>query len=53
MTKIAHPIIEFADVIKSNGIECSEDLAPSNKVVKRFIRLGDADDFLDFSGCIT
>jgi predicted transposase YbfD/YdcC len=39
MAKIAHPIIEFADIIKSNGIECSEDLTPSNKVVKRFIRI--------------
>jgi predicted transposase YbfD/YdcC len=39
MARIAHPIAEFADVIKSNGIECSETLTPSNKVVKRFIRL--------------
>jgi predicted transposase YbfD/YdcC len=39
MAKIAHPIAEFADIIKSNGIECSEDLIPSNRVVKRFIRI--------------
>jgi len=39
MAKIANPILEFADIIKSNGIECSEPLSPSNKIVKRFIRL--------------
>jgi len=39
MAKIANPIIEFADIIKSNGLECTEKLSPSNKVVKRFIRL--------------
>jgi len=39
MAKIAGPIIEFADIIRSNGIECNEKLSPSNKVVKRFIRL--------------
>jgi predicted transposase YbfD/YdcC len=39
MATIAHTVTEFADIIKSNGIECSEDLAPSNRVVKRFIRL--------------
>jgi predicted transposase YbfD/YdcC len=39
MAKIAHPVIEFADIIKSSGIECSADLTPSNTVVKRFIRL--------------
>jgi predicted transposase YbfD/YdcC len=39
MAKIAHPVTEFADIIKSNGIECSEGLTPSNRVVKRFIRL--------------
>ena len=39
MAKIAQPIIEFADIIKSNGLECREDLSPSNKIVKRFIRI--------------
>jgi predicted transposase YbfD/YdcC len=39
MGKIAHPITEFADIIKSNGIACSADLTPSNRVVKRFIRI--------------
>ncbi|MDR3164863.1 MAG: ISAs1 family transposase [Synergistaceae bacterium] len=39
MAKIAHPITEFADIIKLNGIECSENLSPSNRVVKRFIRI--------------
>jgi len=39
MSKIANPILEFADIIKSYGLECKEDLSPSNKLVKRFIRL--------------
>jgi len=39
MAKIANPIIEFADIIRSNGLECNEKLSPSNKIVKRFIRL--------------
>jgi predicted transposase YbfD/YdcC len=39
MGKIARPLLEFADAIKSKGIECDEDLSPSNKVVKRFLRL--------------
>jgi predicted transposase YbfD/YdcC len=39
MSKIAHPIIEFADIIKSKGLECREELTASNKVVKRFVRL--------------
>lgn len=37
--KISSPLLEFADIIKSRGLECNEDLSPSNKVVKRFIRL--------------
>lgn len=37
--KISNPFLEFADIIKSHGLECSESLSPSNKVVKRFIRL--------------
>jgi len=39
MPKIANPVLEFADIIKTNGLECKDDLSPSNKVVKRFIRL--------------
>jgi len=39
MAKIANVIIEFADIIKAHGIECGEELSPSNKLVKRFIRL--------------
>ena len=39
MAKIANPIIEFADIIRENGLECRDELSPSNKVVKRFIRL--------------
>ena len=39
MAKIANVVIEFADIIKAHGIECSEELTPSNKLVKRFIRL--------------
>ena len=39
MAKISNTLIEFADVIKENGIECNESLAPSNRLVKRFIRL--------------
>ena len=39
MSKIANPVLEFADIIKTNGLECRDDLSPSNKVVKRFIRL--------------
>ena len=39
MSKIANPVLEFADIIKTNGLECKEDLSPSNKIVKRFIRL--------------
>ena len=39
MAKIANVVIEFADIIKAHGIECSEELSPSNKLVKRFIRL--------------
>ena len=39
MAKIARPLLEFADIIKSKGIECGESLSPSNKVVKRFLRM--------------
>ena len=39
MAKIANVVIEFADIIKAHGIECDEELSPSNKLVKRFIRL--------------
>jgi len=39
MAKIANAVIEFADMIKAYGIECNEELSPSNKLVKRFIRL--------------
>jgi len=39
MAKIARPLVEFADIIKSKGIECSKELSPSNKVVKRFLRM--------------
>ena len=39
MAKITNPIIEFADIIKSNELECNEALSPSNTIVKRFIRL--------------
>ncbi|GHU68890.1 putative transposase [Clostridia bacterium] len=39
MAKIAHPLVEFADIIKESGLECKEELSPSNKVVKRFIRV--------------
>jgi predicted transposase YbfD/YdcC len=39
MAKIANPIMEFADIIRDKGLECNEKLTPSNKVVKRFIRL--------------
>jgi len=39
MAKIANVVIEFADIIKAHGIECGEELSPSNKLVKRFIRL--------------
>ena len=39
MAKIARPILEFADIVKSAGIECSDRLSPSNKVVKRFLRM--------------
>lgn len=39
MAKIANPIVEFTDIIKEYGILANEGLMPSNKVVKRFIRL--------------
>jgi predicted transposase YbfD/YdcC len=39
MAKISNPILELADIIKSSGLECVENLSPSNKLVKRFIRL--------------
>ncbi|MDR0324431.1 MAG: ISAs1 family transposase [Treponema sp.] len=39
MTKIANPIAEFADIVKEYGLVANEGIAPSNKVVKRFIRL--------------
>jgi predicted transposase YbfD/YdcC len=39
MAKIARPIAEFTDIIKEYGIVADEGLMPSNKVVKRFIRL--------------
>jgi len=39
MASISHPVIEFADIIKANGLECSGALTPSNTVVKRFIRM--------------
>jgi predicted transposase YbfD/YdcC len=31
--------MEFADIFKTHGIECNENLSPSNKLIKRFIRL--------------
>ena len=39
MTKLSKPLLEFANIIKESGIECNEKLSPSNKLVKRFIRL--------------
>lgn len=39
MGTIANPIAEFTDIIKEYGILADENLMPSNKVVKRFIRL--------------
>jgi len=35
MAKIENVVIEFADIIKAHGIECNEELSPSNKLVKR------------------
>ena len=28
MSKIARPLLEFADIIRTNGIECNEELSP-------------------------
>ena len=39
MSKIARPLLEFADIIRTNGIECNEALSPSNKLIKRFLRI--------------
>ena len=39
MAKISNTILEFTEVFKEHGIECNEELNPSNKLVKRFIRM--------------
>jgi predicted transposase YbfD/YdcC len=39
MAKIAQPLVEFAEIIKEKGLACDKELSPSNRVVKRFIRL--------------
>jgi predicted transposase YbfD/YdcC len=37
--KIAEPMLEFAERVKEMGLVCDKELMPSNKLVKRFIRL--------------
>jgi predicted transposase YbfD/YdcC len=39
MSKIANPMLEFAEKVKAYDLKSKEDLNPSNRVVKRFIRL--------------
>ncbi|MDR3280964.1 MAG: ISAs1 family transposase [Synergistaceae bacterium] len=39
MAKISNILLEFADVIKQEGLVSKDELSPSNKLVKRFIRL--------------
>jgi predicted transposase YbfD/YdcC len=39
MPKIANPLLEFSDIVREKGLVASENLSPSNKIVKRFIRL--------------
>jgi len=36
---IAAPLLEFAELIKEIGISADKELHPSNKVVKRFVRI--------------
>jgi predicted transposase YbfD/YdcC len=38
-SKIANPLLEFAETVKAMGLVAEGDLAPSNRLVKRFIRL--------------
>jgi len=37
--KISNVMMEFAEVFRASGIECGDRLTPSNKLVKRFIRM--------------
>jgi predicted transposase YbfD/YdcC len=39
MAKIANPIAEFADAVKEYGLAADGEIRPSNKVIKRFVRL--------------
>lgn len=39
MLKHADFLVEFKDKIKSEGIEISDELKPSNKLIKRFIKI--------------
>ncbi|MCL1830001.1 MAG: ISAs1 family transposase [Oscillospiraceae bacterium] len=37
--RISNVVLEFADIFKEHNIECKEEINPSNKLVKRFIRM--------------